>query len=91
MTNKAFNTTLLDLGYWMKTLLIWLIKGYRALISPLFPPVCRFQPTCSSYALEAVNRFGAFRGSWLAVRRILRCHPFHPGGYDPVPQKEEKP
>ena len=91
MTNKAFNTTLLDLGYWMKTLLIWLIKGYRALISPLFPPVCRFQPTCSSYALEAVNRFGAFRGSWLAVQRILRCHPFHPGGYDPVPQKEEKP
>jgi hypothetical protein len=91
MTNKAFNTTLLDLGYWMKTLLIWLIKGYRALISPLFPPVCRFQPTCSSYALEAVNRFGAWRGSWLAVRRILRCHPFHPGGYDPVPQKEEKP
>jgi hypothetical protein len=91
MTNKAFNTTLLDLGYWMKTLLIWLIKGYRALISPLFPPVCRFQPTCSSYALEAVNRFGAWRGSWLAVQRILRCHPFHPGGYDPVPQKEEKP
>jgi len=91
MTNKAFNTTLLDLGYWMKTLLIWLIKGYRALISPLFPPVCRFQPTCSSYALEAVNRFGAWRGTWLAVRRILRCHPFHPGGYDPVPQKEEKP
>jgi putative membrane protein insertion efficiency factor len=90
MTSKAFNTTLLDLGYWMKTLLIWLIKGYRALISPLFPPACRFQPTCSSYALEAVNRFGAWRGSWLAVRRILRCHPFHPGGYDPVPQKEEK-
>lgn len=74
----------------MKTLIIWLIKAYRTLISPLFPPVCRFQPTCSSYALEAVNRFGALRGSWLAIRRILRCHPFHPGGYDPVPQKEEK-
>lgn len=74
----------------MKTLLIWLIKGYRTLISPLFPPVCRFQPTCSSYALEAVNQFGAWHGSWLAIRRILRCHPFHPGGYDPVPQKDEK-
>jgi len=69
----------------MKTLLIWLIRGYRAFISPLFPPTCRFHPTCSQYALEAVNRFGWWRGSGLAVRRILRCHPLHPGGYDPVP------
>ncbi|MBD1879159.1 membrane protein insertion efficiency factor YidD [Coleofasciculus sp. FACHB-T130] len=69
----------------MKILLIWLIRGYRVLISPLFPPACRFQPTCSKYALEAVERFGAWRGGWMAIRRILRCHPFHPGGYDPVP------
>lgn len=69
----------------IKTLLIWLIRGYRMLISPLFPPSCRFNPTCSEYGLEAIARFGAIRGSWLTVRRILRCHPFHPGGYDPVP------
>ncbi|HAC62267.1 MAG TPA: membrane protein insertion efficiency factor YidD [Cyanothece sp. UBA12306] len=69
----------------MKTGLIWLIKGYRNFISPLFPPSCRFQPTCSKYALEAVERFGFFQGSWLAIKRILRCHPFHDGGYDPVP------
>ncbi|MDJ0702570.1 MAG: membrane protein insertion efficiency factor YidD [Leptolyngbyaceae cyanobacterium MO_188.B28] len=70
----------------MKILLIWLIRGYRRFISPLFPPTCRFQPTCSQYALDALERFGVFRGSWLAIRRILRCHPFHPGGYDPVPE-----
>ena len=74
----------------MKTLLIWLIRGYRAFISPLYPPTCRFHPTCSQYAIEAVDRFGPIRGSWLAIRRILRCHPFHPGGYDPVPPVEEK-
>lgn len=72
----------------MKILLISLIKGYRTLISPLFPPVCRFHPTCSTYALQAIERFGAWHGGWLAIRRILRCHPFHPGGYDPVPPKK---
>ncbi|MBE7381702.1 MAG: membrane protein insertion efficiency factor YidD [Leptolyngbya sp. SIO1E4] len=70
----------------MKTLLIWGIRGYRTLISPLFPPTCRFQPTCSQYALEAIRRFGALKGTWLALRRIIRCHPFNPGGYDPVPE-----
>lgn len=78
----------------LKTALLWLIKIYRSWISPLFPPSCRFQPTCSQYALEAVEKFGVWRGSWLAIKRISRCHPLHPGGYDPVPasdrQKQEK-
>jgi uncharacterized protein len=66
-------------------LLIAGITGYRRFISPLLGPHCRFAPSCSAYALEAVRRHGGLRGSWLAVRRIGRCHPFHPGGYDPVP------
>lgn len=74
----------------MKRLIILLIQSYRVLISPLFGPACRFHPTCSIYAMEAIDRFGAWRGSILAVRRILRCHPFHPGGYDPVPRIERK-
>ncbi|MBN2879595.1 MAG: membrane protein insertion efficiency factor YidD [Clostridia bacterium] len=69
----------------MKTVLLVLIKFYRRAISPLFPPRCRFYPTCSSYAMQAIEKHGALKGSYLAVRRILKCHPFHPGGYDPVP------
>lgn len=65
--------------------LICLIIFYQRAISPMFPPCCRFVPTCSAYALEAVRRYGPFKGGYLAVRRILRCHPFNPGGYDPVP------
>ena len=61
------------------------IRGYRGFISPLLPPSCRFYPSCSAYALEAVQVHGALRGSWLAVRRLSRCHPFHAGGLDPVP------
>lgn len=61
------------------------IRGYQVLISPLFPPSCRFTPTCSAYALTSVERYGVFRGGWLAVRRIARCHPWNPGGHDPVP------
>ena len=72
----------------MKKLLLSLIRFYRRSISPLFPPSCRFVPTCSQYALEAIEKYGAARGGWLALKRFLRCHPFHKGGwYDPVPSK----
>lgn len=64
---------------------IALITGYRRFISPLMGPRCRFYPSCSAYALEAVRVHGALRGSWLALARLARCHPFHPGGIDPVP------
>jgi uncharacterized protein len=72
----------------MKRIPIVLIRGYQRLISPLFPPSCRFTPTCSQYAIEAIDRFGTVKGGYLATKRILRCHPFHPGGYDPVPEKD---
>ncbi len=70
----------------LQTLLTRLIQGYRMVLSPLLPPTCRFTPTCSQYALDAIARHGALKGGWLAIGRILRCHPFHPGGYDPVPE-----
>jgi uncharacterized protein len=73
----------------MKNVLLLLIKIYRRSISPLLPPNCRFQPTCSEYALEAVEKFGAFKGTWMTMKRILRCHSLHPGGYDPVPPLEK--
>ena len=66
-------------------LLMGLIRFYPRAISPYFPPCCRYTPTCSQYALEAVRKYGALKGGYLALRRILRCNPFHPGGYDPVP------
>ena len=69
----------------MKCLLLLLIRFYQSTISPLTLPSCRYYPTCSAYAVEAIERYGAWHGGWMAVRRILRCHPFHAGGYDPVP------
>ena len=69
----------------MKEILLALVRFYRREISPMFPPRCRYIPTCSQYALEAIEKYGALKGSYLALRRILRCHPFHKGGYDPVP------
>ncbi|MBI5746651.1 MAG: membrane protein insertion efficiency factor YidD [Nitrospirae bacterium] len=68
----------------MGRFLIRLIGLYRRNISPFLPPACRFMPTCSNYAIEAIGRYGPLRGSWLALLRILKCHPFHPGGYDPL-------
>ncbi len=62
-----------------------MIRGYQVTLSPLLPSGCRYTPSCSRYALEAVEKYGAFRGMWLGTRRILRCHPFRKGGYDPVP------
>ncbi|MDR1210605.1 MAG: membrane protein insertion efficiency factor YidD [Spirochaetaceae bacterium] len=69
----------------VKSLVLILIRFYQYAISPHFPSHCRYEPTCSAYAYEAVMKYGAIRGSFMALRRILRCHPFHPGGYDPVP------
>lgn len=68
----------------MKKILIYLILFYRKAISPLFPPSCIYYPTCSQYALEAITKYGPLKGSFLAIKRILRCHPFHKGGYDPL-------
>jgi putative membrane protein insertion efficiency factor len=68
-------------------LLIAALRFYKRWISPLLGPRCRFHPTCSEYAMQAVARYGALRGCWLATRRLLRCHPLHPGGHDPVPAR----
>lgn len=68
----------------MKKLLIGLIKFYKKFISPMKAPCCRFYPTCSQYALEAIEKYGALKGGFMAIKRILKCHPFHKGGYDPV-------
>jgi putative membrane protein insertion efficiency factor len=83
----------------MKHVLLLIIRGYQKFISPMFPPSCRYYPTCSNYSIQAVKRFGALRGGLMGAARILRCHPFVRGGYDPVPdnfslkrnQKNRKP
>ncbi|MGC8826262.1 MAG: membrane protein insertion efficiency factor YidD [Anaerolineae bacterium] len=69
----------------MKTVVLWLIKLYQMTISRLLPPSCRFYPTCSHYTYQAIDKYGVLKGGWLGLRRLLRCHPFNPGGYDPVP------
>ncbi|EHL79345.1 MULTISPECIES: membrane protein insertion efficiency factor YidD [Bacillus] len=73
-----------------KKFAIFFIRIYQQAISPLKPPSCRFYPTCSQYGLEAIERFGVLKGGMLTLRRISKCHPFHPGGYDPVPEKWPK-
>jgi len=67
-----------------------LIRGYQRFISPALPPACRFTPSCSAYAVTALERYGAARGSWMALRRLARCHPWNPGGYDPVPDRNQR-
>ncbi|HSN91677.1 MAG TPA: membrane protein insertion efficiency factor YidD [Anaeromyxobacteraceae bacterium] len=69
----------------IRRLLVLLVRLYRRAVSPLLPPACRFYPSCSAYAVGALERHGALKGSWLTARRLARCHPFHPGGIDPVP------
>ena len=70
---------------WPRTVVLLVIRGYQMTLSPLMLTQCRFVPSCSHYTYQAVERYGALRGSWMGMRRILRCHPFSPGGYDPVP------
>ena len=74
----------------MQMALVHLIRGYRYLISPLLGQNCRFHPTCSAYAIEAIQSHGAARGVYLTAKRILKCHPWHPGGYDPVPDQQKQ-
>jgi putative membrane protein insertion efficiency factor len=75
----------------MKSILLGLIRLYQLTLSRVLPPTCRFYPSCSQYSREAIARHGAWRGGWLAVKRIARCHPFNPGGYDPVPDLDVWP
>lgn len=69
----------------MKRVLLFLVRAYQLAISPLLPPSCRYTPSCSEYSVQALRRYGACKGSWLSAKRVCRCHPWHPGGYDPLP------
>lgn len=77
-------------GYYLALPLIWLVRAYQLLISPLSPPSCRFYPSCSAYAVTALQRFGPVKGTWLAVWRLLRCNPWNPGGVDHVPERVKR-
>ncbi|MEW6409620.1 MAG: membrane protein insertion efficiency factor YidD [Nitrospirota bacterium] len=68
----------------MKTIALFLIRLYKNYLSPFLPPSCRFTPSCSEYSFEAIEKYGIIKGTWMSIKRLLRCHPFHPGGYDPV-------
>ncbi|WP_066057587.1 membrane protein insertion efficiency factor YidD [Robertmurraya korlensis] len=74
----------------LKKVMIAFIRFYQVALSPLKPPSCRFYPTCSHYGLEAIEKFGPIKGGYLTIKRLLKCHPFHPGGFDYVPEKKEK-
>ena len=74
-----------DKQLFIKKIAIIVLNGYKRVISPVLPRACRFHPTCSDYALQAIDKYGITQGGGMAVRRLLRCHPFHAGGYDPVP------
>ncbi|WP_235200634.1 membrane protein insertion efficiency factor YidD [Pseudomonas monteilii] len=76
--------------HWPNSILIALVRGYQLLISPIIGNRCRFHPSCSQYSIEALRTHGALVGTWLTVRRLLRCHPLHPGGFDPVPSKDNR-
>ena len=78
-------STLMLIGLWPRRVLMSLISLYQSTVGPALPPACRYQPTCSHYAYHALERYGVFHGSWLAARRLLRCHPWGGSGYDPVP------
>lgn len=86
MTGQSRPPVLATIGWLVAWPLVRLLRFYQKFISPLLPPLCRFHPTCSTYAIEALNRHGLWRGLWLTARRLSRCHPFNPGGCDPVPE-----
>jgi putative membrane protein insertion efficiency factor len=73
-----------------RTVLVTLVRAYQRFLSPVLPPACRFTPSCSAYAVTALERYGAARGTWMALRRLARCHPWNPGGYDPVPDRNQR-
>ena len=81
---KILKLILKGISFIMKKALIAFVRFYQLCISPFFPPTCRFIPTCSTYFIQAVEKYGPFKGSYLGIKRILRCHPGHPGGYDPL-------
>jgi uncharacterized protein len=82
--DRALDERLMRMHEFAKFVVLQLLRGYKRAISPMFPPACRYVPTCSEYAIEAVDRYGALRGGWMAMVRLLCCHPFVKGGYDPV-------